>query len=535
MLTEILEIPLDQILPSEGNRRIGGFDQGKLEHLAESIRAVGVQQPAVVREIADQVNHGGGQQESRYQLVAGERRWRAARIAGLETLPCVVRDLDDVTVLKIQTIENLQREDIHPLDEADGYARLIDRAGYDVEHLAQEIGRSASYVYQRLKLRDLIPAARKLLVDGKTTAGHAILVARLQPAQQEEAVDQLGRYPDMPIRRLDDWIHQTILLELSRAPFKKDDAELLPAAGSCTTCPKRTGFQPALFADVCNKDYCTDPACFNGKLDALVARRRQELAEEKHLEVIDGWLDRRQREAIPKDAKESHEWTETRKKDEGAQRVLIVAGPERGRMTWGVERKTARSGGYQKSSEEKAREKEQKERLQASRQIRRDVWNQVMDSAKDVFLGDFPEPVLRLIALHTWARLWDNHQKIVFKLWGWQKPAQQPGQESWQVPRETEIGAGEVEKMSIQDLRLFLLQCSLVGTLEVSEHSVAEHSQDLLEAAEIFGVDSSTLLDDIEQMEKKQQERYGSYQGDESSDDEDDTDEEPLEFPGEEE
>jgi ParB family chromosome partitioning protein len=148
----IQQIPLDQVVPHPGNRKVGGFDKEKLEQLAESIRAVGVQQPAVVRKAAE---------NGKYELVAGERRWRAARLAGLEALPCVVRELDDVAVLKIQTIENLQREDVHPLDEAEGYARLIKLAKYDVETIAHELGKSISYVYQRLKLRDLAPAAPK--------------------------------------------------------------------------------------------------------------------------------------------------------------------------------------------------------------------------------------------------------------------------------------------------------------------------------------------------------------------------------------
>ena len=123
-MKEIQEIALERLYPSEGNRRIGGFDEQKLQQLADSIKAVGVQQPAVVRlgrKAAESVGRAVGVKveatELRYEIVAGERRWKAATLAGLATLPCVIRELDDVTVIKIQTIENLQREDIHPLDE----------------------------------------------------------------------------------------------------------------------------------------------------------------------------------------------------------------------------------------------------------------------------------------------------------------------------------------------------------------------------------------------------------------------------------
>jgi ParB family transcriptional regulator, chromosome partitioning protein len=133
----IREIPLEQIQPHPSNRRVGGFDPEKLKQLAESIKAIGVQQPAVVREIT------GENQIRRYELVAGERRWRASKLAGKETLPCVVRELDDAQALRIQIVENLQREDVHPLDEANGYARLLDSGTYDVE-AAASCGRARS-------------------------------------------------------------------------------------------------------------------------------------------------------------------------------------------------------------------------------------------------------------------------------------------------------------------------------------------------------------------------------------------------------
>lgn len=332
-MDQIQQIPLEDLHPSEGNRRVGGFDKAKLEQLAESIRAVGVQQPAVVRPLHDDGSHSSGEPLEAYEIVAGERRWRAAKIAGLQTLPCVVRELDDVAVLKIQTIENLQREDIHPLDEADGYARLLERAGYDVEHLAGEVGRSISYVYQRLKLRDLVPKARQQLIDGTITAGHGILISRLQPAQQAECLKQLqARWRGdgvISVRELDDYIHRQILLDLSKASFKRNDAELLPKAGPCTTCPKRTGFQPALFADVCNggqRDYCTDPACFNAKLDALVARRKETAEAEGQMLVSTeyGHSGSEEKKLSGQGVKGRYEWEETKKNDPDAVAVQIA-------------------------------------------------------------------------------------------------------------------------------------------------------------------------------------------------------------------
>lgn len=365
MLTmeQIQQIPLTEIYPCEGNRKYGGFDQAKLEELADSIRTAGVLQPAVVRERA---NPQGDFDE--YELVAGERRWRAAKLAGLQVLPCVVRDIDDLTLLKIQTIENLQREDIHPLDEADGYSRLIDRAGYDVEHLAQEVGRSASYVYQRLKLRDLVDEAKQKLIDGVLTASHGILLARLQEKQQQEALKWAcsGWNTDevCSVRSLDQWIHQKFFLDLSMTAFPKDDADLVPKAGACMECPKRTGYSPALFPEIEKQDFCLDPKCFGKKCDAILTRRREELKDEEVLEVCKGW-----EPDHPKGALRHWQWEECRKKDEGAKKALVVTGTERGRLTWGRKRQNETNTRFD-SPEEEAAWKEERRQEELQRQIR---------------------------------------------------------------------------------------------------------------------------------------------------------------------
>ena len=396
---QIQEIPLGQITAHLGNRRVGGFDQEKLKQLAESIRMVGVQQPAVVRR------HPG--QADAYQLVAGERRLRASKLAGKDTLPCVVRELDDLQVLRIQTIENLQREDVHPLDEADGYARLIEVAKYDVEKLAAEVGKSASYVYQRLKLRDLVPAARKLLEDGTITAGHAILIARLQPEDQKEAAkecapDQFGR--EMSVRELTHWIYQEVYLSLAKAPFKKDDAELVPKAGACTMCPKRTGFQPTLFADVGKDDQCLDRACYHRKLDALVARRAAELESEGvkvvhvHSRASNYYEQEKDKKAV-----HAYDYVSAKKSEKGAVALLVTTGTDRGQVSYGKPRPKERYTGFQPSPEQKKREEARKAKERETRRQRSSLADQVLEHIEKHFrkTGNLPEDVLRVMALAT--------------------------------------------------------------------------------------------------------------------------------------
>jgi ParB family chromosome partitioning protein len=503
---QIQQIPLEQIRPSNGNRKYGGFDQTKLQELADSIKSAGVLQPVLVRKgftIEAESKHF-------YELAAGERRWRAAKLAGLETLPCVIREIDDATMLRITTIENLQREDIHPLDEAEGYARLIEKAGYDVELLAKEVGRSPSYVYQRLKLQDLVSKAREMLIEGEIQAGHAILIARLQPAQQKEILSSymFGRGEEISVRQVDSYIRQHILLDLSRASFKRDDAELDPKAGPCTTCPKRTGYQPALFADVCNggkKDYCTDPRCFNGKLEALVQRRRLELKEsgEKHLEVLDRGayqLDYREQERLKKaGVLESHAWEECKKSDEGAVPALVVAGDNPGRLTYGRERKENRYGSYERTAAEKSARKRQllEEKIKAA--TRRRIWDAVIAELddRDIYKRLLPNELLRMITQTFWARTWGNLQATYCKAMGWEVPARKSNE--YGVPWER-MGRERIAKMNIAELFRFMLTVALAPDLEGPGWGDREvECKRLKEVAAIYTLDVQVLEAEVKQ------------------------------------
>lgn len=173
---ELRHIPLRELIESPWNPR-KHFDPAKLAETAESLRVNGQLTPIIVRR--------AGQN---YEIGAGHRRYRAAKIAGLTSLLAVVRPLSDVAFLELLTVENKQRDDVAPLDEAAGFKMLMEKAGYDVAKLAARIGLSMKYVYDRLKLLQLIPEAKKYLEEGLITAGHAILLARLKPAEQKRVM-----------------------------------------------------------------------------------------------------------------------------------------------------------------------------------------------------------------------------------------------------------------------------------------------------------------------------------------------------------
>lgn len=198
-------IPLAKIEPSKTNPR-KTFDKAGLDELTESIRKVGILQPVLVRPIA-----GTG----RYELVAGERRYRAARAASLEAIPATVRELSDTEVLEIQLVENLQRSDLHPLEEAEGYRQLMARK-YDVARIAERVGRSIKYVYDRVKLLTLTPEAKEAFRQGRFTAGHAILLARLSPQDQKRAMTLNALFANESLELLWDPVER-------KRPSKKDD------------------------------------------------------------------------------------------------------------------------------------------------------------------------------------------------------------------------------------------------------------------------------------------------------------------------
>lgn len=261
-------LPLNELHESPLNHR-RRFNDAALQELADNIARVGVLTPLLVRP-----NAAG------YEIAAGHRRFRAAQKAGIAAVPCMVRAMNDNDFLEVMTIENLQREDIHPLDEALGYQTLLDNNHLEVAALAAKVGKSESYIYQRLKLTDLAKPAQKAFLDDKITAGHAILIARLQPKDQAEAIKECtSRHQPLSVRGLQQWIDDEIHLDLAGAPFDTSNSALLPKAGDCIGCPKRTGTQPALFPDIGKKDTCTDPACFKAKIDAGLAAKKQELKE----------------------------------------------------------------------------------------------------------------------------------------------------------------------------------------------------------------------------------------------------------------
>ncbi len=178
---ELTSLPVDSLRPGKYQPRTR-MDEASLQDLAESIRARGVIQPIVVRPLND----------SHYEILAGERRWRAARLANLERIPAVVREVPDEAALGIGLIENIQREDLNPIEEASGLKRLIDEFKLTHQEAARAVGRSRVGVTNMLRLLELAPAVQAMVLEGRIDMGHARPLLALGKARQVELAEQIA-------------------------------------------------------------------------------------------------------------------------------------------------------------------------------------------------------------------------------------------------------------------------------------------------------------------------------------------------------
>lgn len=255
----MISIPLARLKPSPLNPRKHLGDPAKLAELAASMKEHGVLEPVIARQ---------SKRGETYELVCGHRRLAAAKEAKLDGVPAIVRELTDDQVLDIQIIENSQREDVHPLDEARAFAHALER-GRTVSDIADKIGRPSSFVTQRLQLCQLTAKAAAALDEGALSLGGALVLARVPGKLQDDALKEVlsDAGPDVTLttKAVGELVRDKYMLKLADAAFDRADAKLLAKAGACTVCPKRTGNQTELFDDVKSPDICTDPACFREK------------------------------------------------------------------------------------------------------------------------------------------------------------------------------------------------------------------------------------------------------------------------------
>jgi ParB family transcriptional regulator, chromosome partitioning protein len=215
-------IAVEEIHPSPGQPRTR-FDDARLDELAASIKTQGIIQPLIVRARAPE--NGGG-----YELIAGERRWRAAQRAGLHELPAVVRDVAPTQAFEMAMVENLQREDLNPLEEAAGYQRLIEEFGYTQEQLSDRVGKDRSTVANSLRLLRLPDSVRGLLAEGRLSMGHARALLGLEVAAAMEKMARKIVAGELSVRRVEELVRRS--RDDSKAPEPAASGPRTPSASA---------------------------------------------------------------------------------------------------------------------------------------------------------------------------------------------------------------------------------------------------------------------------------------------------------------
>ncbi|MGI4862405.1 MAG: ParB/RepB/Spo0J family partition protein [Janthinobacterium lividum] len=286
---EMRNIALADIIVTSNTRKI--FDETELQGLADSIKAQGVIAPITVRPHATEAG--------KYELVAGERRLRASKLAEQVTIPAVIRTLTDREFLEVQLLENLQRVDVRPADEAQAFSKLL-KNDFSAEEVALKVGKPVKFVLQRAKLASLIPNWFEKLENDTLDLAAAHELARLpvhsqlvvwRKADKEISANVWNApkaltdtFKKSYVREL---IAEEVLRDLSTAIWPLDDATLDLSAGACTQCPKRSSCQGLLFAAKDpEKDRCLDGPCFAGKRTKYLARRVREVTAELGTEPL---------------------------------------------------------------------------------------------------------------------------------------------------------------------------------------------------------------------------------------------------------
>ena len=507
---------------SKTNRK--RFSQAKLDELAASVKAKGVAQPILLRPVEPTAD-----EPQQYEIVAGERRFRASIIAGLPTIPAMLRTLTDVEALELQILENLQRDDPHPLEEAEGYERLMLERNYDVDQLADKLSKSRSYVYGRLKLCALTTSVRDQFLEDKFSAATALLIARIpNPALQVKATSEVTR-PDgwgnpMSYRAQRDLLRQRFMLDLKNAVFPIKDAALLADVGSCVECAKRSGNQREAFEGEKHENLCTDPDCFAEKT-AAHSKKAKLKAEERGQTVIGG---EEAKKIMPNNYgnlkggyadvdKEFHVsgigFTSYRKiLGKLTPKGVLLENPfAPGKLITiakidELEDLVTQVAGNVKteaaiSAKQKAHEKQQEQAAAVEKRFRRELFISIRDANKVKSTPINEQEVAALLFRNSPA----SEDSFIRKLYGWTGPEFESG--TWNgkyVSGTTRIGDA-IRQMPPEDARQLIRDMTLIRELEVNTYSFnkADRPELMLAAAVDLGIDVNAMKKAIVSEAKK--------------------------------
>ena len=258
-------------IEQNGNFRMA-YNQGQMQELADNVKKVGVLQSILLRE----------KSPGKYVLIAGARRLRAAKMAGLKVIPARVMDVTEEQAAELQALENLHRADLNPMEEAKAFQTLTDQGGWSVEELAKRIDKSKVYVYQAIRLLDLCKEAQEAIAQGKMrpTSGHRLLTVTVE--LQKQFTKEIVKGQILTLAQLERQIDQAVGRDLSKASWPMDKE--YAGKGACSTCSFNSGNQGLLFAGE-KKGRCTNAECYDVKHGAFVASMADKIAEKLKVKV----------------------------------------------------------------------------------------------------------------------------------------------------------------------------------------------------------------------------------------------------------
>lgn len=259
---DFITVPLELIQLGQLNYR-RYFDNAALEDFAQEIALHGIISPLLLRPAG----------KERYEVVAGERRYRAAKIAMLKEVPATIRHLTDEEVTELQLAENLQRENPHPMHEAQAVAIMLS-SGKPIEEVARRLGKTKAFVYNRLKLSELSDALQEVFLAGKFSLTEAVMIAGLAAESQADFFERYCKDWNKRDFRVHNLSHvlSSYRLDLKNAPFNIKDTALLPEAGSCVKCPFNSATLKTLFPDMAESSVCSNKICFRNKCSISLER-----------------------------------------------------------------------------------------------------------------------------------------------------------------------------------------------------------------------------------------------------------------------
>lgn len=363
---ELIQIEIDRLIASPTQPR-QTFDKKSMEELTASVKENNIIEPILVREWSAEYELPKKLKLSGpyYEIINGERRYRAAKSLGMLTVPCLLSVMDTRKVIETQMIGFVHRADLHPLEEAHAFSVALEKGGYSSKEIAAKIGKSASYVEQRIVLLNLIGPMQQYFLSGHMNAYQAMQIARCTPAFQEEIQKRFEHFLEgsytLETRDLVDFIDANSHRSMKKAPFNVDDAGLVPECGACTLCPKRTTNRPDLFEGVSSDDTCTDGKCFEAKVQAHLKQVKEKLQEKEGTVVTISTNFQK----VPKGTLTPQDYRVATKSEKGAVRALVVSGDEVGKTKYVVP----------KSAEQPPKKKEKKPKVSAVESDLRDRFN----------------------------------------------------------------------------------------------------------------------------------------------------------------